>query len=193
MKKIVLASSNKGKIKEFSEMFNKLGIQIIPQSEFQVTDADETGLSFIENAILKARHCSTVTKLPSIADDSGLEVSTLDGQPGIYSAGYSGIHGNDKLNTQKLLDTLGSSTERDARFVCAVAYVKHTNDPTPIVTVGYLDGSITTEACGSRGFGYDPVFYVKEFGKTLAEISSEQKNSISHRSKALKKFLKQVP
>jgi XTP/dITP diphosphohydrolase len=193
MKKIVLASSNKGKIKEFSEMFNKLGIQIIPQSEFQVTDADETGVSFIENAILKARHCSTVTKLPSIADDSGLEVSTLDGQPGIYSARYSGIHGNDKLNTQKLLDTLGSSTERDARFVCAVAYVKHTNDPTPIVTVGYLDGSITTEACGSRGFGYDPVFYVKEFGKTLAEISSEQKNSISHRSKALKKFLKQVP
>lgn len=192
MKKIVLASNNKGKIKEFTEIFSKLGIKITPQSEFNVTDADETGLSFIENAILKARHCSAVSNLPSIADDSGLEVASLDGEPGIYSARYSGIHSDDIKNTRKLLDTLGSNIERSARFVCAIAYVKHPSDPTPIVAVGYLDGSITTEVCGSGGFGYDSVFYVREIGKTLAEISSEHKNSISHRSKALKDFLKQI-
>ncbi|MED7787467.1 RdgB/HAM1 family non-canonical purine NTP pyrophosphatase [Francisella sp. 19X1-34] len=190
MKEIVLASSNKGKIKEFKKIFAEINIKIIPQTEFNVPDAEETGLSFIENAILKARNCSEHTGLPAIADDSGLEVFSLNGEPGIYSARYSGEHGNDKANIIKLLDKLKDHSCKKARFVCALAYVKHPLDPTPITAVGFLNGEISDISRGAYGFGYDPIFILPELKKTLAEISPEHKNQVSHRSIALKKLIR---
>ncbi|WP_150466622.1 RdgB/HAM1 family non-canonical purine NTP pyrophosphatase [Francisella sp. SYW-9] len=190
MKEIVLASSNKGKIKEFTEIFAKINVKIIPQTEFNVPDADETGLSFIENAILKARNCSEHTGLPAIADDSGLEVFSLNGEPGIYSARYSGEHGNDKANIDKLLAKINHTSCKSARFVCALAYVKHPLDPTPVTTLGFLNGEISDMPRGEHGFGYDPIFTLPELNKTLAEISLEHKNKISHRAIALKNILK---
>jgi len=189
MKKIILASSNKGKIKEFKEMFSKIGIEIIPQTEFDIPDADETGLTFIENAILKARNCCAHTGLPAIADDSGLEVLSLNGEPGIYSARYAGEHGDDKANINKLLSNLTNSDQRQARFVCALAFLRHENDPTPILATGELNGEITTKEHGKDGFGYDPIFFVPHLDKTLAQVSSETKNEISHRANALSKLI----
>ncbi|MED7819428.1 MULTISPECIES: RdgB/HAM1 family non-canonical purine NTP pyrophosphatase [unclassified Francisella] len=192
MKKIVLASSNKGKIKEFKEIFANINIEIIPQTDFHVSDIDETGLSFIENAILKARNCSKHTGLPAIADDSGLEVFSLNGEPGIYSARYSGEHGNDKANIDKLLTKMNSKTSRAARFVCALAHVKHAQDPTPTISLGFLNGEIADIPKGGYGFGYDPIFKIPEFKKTLAEISPEDKNKISHRAIALNNIIKNL-
>lgn len=191
MKNIVIASSNKGKIKEFSDIFNKLGVKIIPQTEFDVPDADEIGLSFIENAIIKARNCCKETGRPSIADDSGLEVTSLNGEPGIYSARYAGKHGDDSANIVKLLNNLGNSKNRKARFICALVFLKHENDPTPIVSIGELKGSITDKPIGNNGFGYDPVFLVPEYNMTLAQIDSNIKNSISHRANALRTLIEQ--
>ncbi|QIW09602.1 RdgB/HAM1 family non-canonical purine NTP pyrophosphatase [Francisella sp. LA112445] len=190
MKEIVLASSNKGKIQEFTKIFAEINIKIIPQTEFNVPDADETGLSFIENAILKARNCSEHTSLPAIADDSGLEVFSLNGEPGIYSARYSGEHGNDKANIDKLLAKIKGATCKEARFVCALAYVKHPLDPTPVTALGFLNGEISSPPKGDYGFGYDPIFTLPEFKKTLAEISPKHKNKISHRAVALKELIK---
>ena len=191
MKKIILASSNKGKIKEFKEIFSKLGIDIIPQTEFNIPDADEIGLTFIENAILKARNCSVHTGLPAIADDSGLEVLSLNGEPGIYSARYAGQHGDDKANINKLLSNLVNSGQRQARFICALAFLRHGNDPTPILSTGELNGEITTKEHGEDGFGYDPIFFVPHLNKTLAQVSSDTKNQISHRATALSKLIGQ--
>lgn len=192
MKEIVLASSNKGKIKEFTSIFAKKNIKIIPQTNFNIPDAKETGLSFIENAILKARHCSKYTGLPAIADDSGLEVFALQGEPGIYSARYSGEHGNDSANIQKLLTKLSEIKNREARFVCTLAYIDHELDPTPIISQGFLDGEITENICGDNGFGYDPIFKPTELDKTLAQIPSDYKNKISHRAKALNDIIQLV-
>ncbi|MFC4893170.1 RdgB/HAM1 family non-canonical purine NTP pyrophosphatase [Pseudofrancisella aestuarii] len=192
MKEIVLASSNKGKIREFSEIFNRINISIVPQTKFNVPDVDETGLSFIENAIIKARHCSKYTNLPAIADDSGLCVEALNGNPGIYSARYSGTHGDDKANNQKLLSELAQESNRKAEFICAIAYVKNESDPTPLISTGKLGGIITLDEKGKKGFGYDPIFQIPEENKTLAQISQELKNKISHRAKALEKIIKQL-
>ncbi len=191
MKQIILASSNKGKIKEFKEIFSKIGIEIIPQTEFDIPDADEIGLTFIENAILKARNCSVHTGLPAIADDSGLEVLSLNGEPGIYSARYAGQHGDDKANINKLLSNLVNSGQRQARFICALAFLRHGNDPTPILSTGELNGEITTKEHGEDGFGYDPIFFVPHLNKTLAQVSSDTKNQISHRATALSKLIGQ--
>lgn len=190
MREIVLASSNKGKIKEFTEIFAQKNIKIIPQTEFNVPDTEETGLSFIENAILKARNCSKHTGLPAIADDSGLEVFSLKGKPGIYSARYSGKHGDDKANIEKLLKNLDGIVSRGARFVCSLAYVKHDLDPTPVTALGFLNGGISHEPSGDSGFGYDPIFLLPELNKTLAEIPSDYKNKISHRANALNEIIK---
>ena len=189
MKKIILASSNKGKIKEFKEIFSKIGIEIIPQTEFNIPNADEIGLTFIENAILKARNCCAHTGLPAIADDSGLEVISLNGEPGIYSARYAGKHGDDKANINKLLSNLTNSDQRQACFICALAFLRHENDPTPILATGKLNGVITTKEYGEDGFGYDPIFFVPHLNKTLAQVSSETKNKISHRANALYKLI----
>jgi len=195
---IVLASGNKGKLVELQNALDDFDVALIPQSEFDVTDADETGLSFIENAILKARHASLATGLPALADDSGLEVDALDGAPGIYSARYSIMDGeagpaSDEKNNQKLLNALkGVQPEnRTARFHCVLAYVRHAKDPNPLICQGAWEGSIQTELDGQGGFGYDPLFFIQELNCTSAQLSKEEKNKISHRGKAIEQLKKQ--
>lgn len=191
MKQIILASINKGKIKEFKEIFSKINIEIVPQTDFNIPDANEIGLTFIENALIKARNCCVHTGLPAIADDSGLEVLSLNGEPGIYSARYAGNHGDDKANINKLMANLANSNKRQARFICSLAFLKHENDPTPLLATGYLNGEITTKSYGEEGFGYDPIFLIPNLNKTLAQISSDSKNQISHRANALSQLIKQ--
>lgn len=188
---IVLASNNSGKIREFNEMFSNLGLKVKPQGEFNVEEAEETGLSFIENAILKARNACAQTGLPAIADDSGIEVDYLDGAPGIYSARFAGKHGDSQANNALLLEKLANVPEekRTARFQCVLVYMRHQNDPTPLVFQGSWEGSILTEPQGEHGFGYDPIFYVKEKGCSSAMLPKAVKNSISHRAVALEKLL----
>lgn len=194
MKKIVLGTNNQGKVKELHNLLVDSGFDVIAQSEFNVPDADETGLSFVENAIIKARHTAKLTGLPAIADDSGLAVDALDGAPGIYSARYAGEHGNDKQNIEKLLDALKDvpDEKRNAYFYCALVFMRHTNDPTPIICLGKWVGKILRSEQGQGGFGYDPVFYVPELGCSAAEISREQKSHISHRGQALQQLLTQL-
>lgn len=188
---IVLASNNAGKLREFSEMFTPLSIIITPQGELGVEDAIEDGLSFVENAIIKARHACKQTGLPAIADDSGLEVDALNGEPGIFSARYAGEHGNDQSNNAFLLEKLSgfSPEQRTARFQCVLAFMRHENDPTPFVCHGSWEGSILEKARGENGFGYDPLFWVPEKNLSSAELAKSEKNKISHRAKALQKLL----
>ncbi|MFY0678159.1 MAG: XTP/dITP diphosphatase [Neptuniibacter sp.] len=185
--KIVLASGNKGKLKEFSQVLGDLKVEVLPQSEFQVSDADETGLSFVENAILKARHAAKATGLPALADDSGLEVDALNGAPGIYSARFSAPEATDEKNNQLLLDKLqGVPVEqRTARFRCVLAFLRHADDPTPLICQGSWEGHILEQLSGNNGFGYDPLFLIPELEKTSAELVPEEKNKISHRGQAV--------
>jgi len=186
--KIVLASSNKGKLAELENALSPLGFSVLPQSEFNCTDAIEDGLSFIENAIKKARHASAQTNLPALADDSGLEVVALNGQPGIYSARYAGEHGNDAANNAKLLEDMQASAKREQRqasFRCVLALVRHQDDPTPIIAEGIWAGELLSSPSGDNGFGYDPLFYVPELNCSAAELTKEQKKQVSHRAKAL--------
>ncbi|MBO1927302.1 RdgB/HAM1 family non-canonical purine NTP pyrophosphatase [Thiomicrorhabdus sp. 6S2-11] len=197
MQKVVLASGNKGKLKEMSEILAPYGFDIVPQSEFFSDEADETGLSFIENAILKARFAAEKSGLPAIADDSGIEVSALNGKPGIYSARYSEgevQQVSDESNLQKLLTDMQdvADDKRQASYYCAMVYVAHAEDPTPIIGLGRWYGEILREKRGDGGFGYDPVFWVDEFGKASAELSKEQKNQVSHRAQALNALLMQL-
>lgn len=191
MKKVVLASSNSGKVREFNQLLSDLDIEVVPQSEFGVIDAEETGLSFVENAILKARNAAEHTGLPAIADDSGIEVDALDGAPGIYSARYAGSGATDQENLEKLLQDIAGVPEqqRTARFQCLMVYMRHANDPTPLICQGTWEGRILFEAKGDNGFGYDPVFYVPEKDCTSAQLPSDVKNSLSHRGQALRKML----
>lgn len=190
--KIVLASGNKGKLKEFNQVLADLGVEVVPQSEFNVSDADETGLSFVENAILKARHAAEVTGLPALADDSGLEVDALQGAPGIYSARFSGEDATDAKNNELLLEKLEGipSEQRSARFRCVLVFMRHANDPTPLICQGSWEGTILERASGSNGFGYDPLFWIPELEKASAELAPEQKNKLSHRGQAVQ-LLKQ--
>ncbi|MCO6555321.1 MAG: XTP/dITP diphosphatase [Gilliamella sp.] len=194
MQKIVLATNNQGKVNELQTLLANAGFDIIAQSQFNIPDADETGLTFIENALLKARHTAKLTGLPAIADDSGLAVDALDGQPGIYSARYAGEHGNDKSNNQKLLKALQNipKEKRTAYFYCALVFMRHENDPTPIICLGKWDGLILNEEQGDGGFGYDPLFYVPELGCTAAQLTKEQKSQISHRGQALKQLIEKI-
>lgn len=188
---IVLASNNAGKLREFSEMFSPLLITITPQGELGVDDAIEDGLSFVENAIIKARHACQQTGLPAIADDSGLEVDALNGEPGIFSARYAGEHGNDQANNSLLLEKLSGipPEQRTARFQCVLAFMRHANDPTPLVCHGSWEGAILDNARGENGFGYDPLFWVPEKKLSSAELAKPEKNKISHRAKALQKLI----
>ncbi|WP_415883215.1 XTP/dITP diphosphatase [Neptuniibacter sp. QD72_48] len=190
--KIVLASGNKGKLKEFNQVLADLGVKVVPQSEFNVSDADETGLSFVENAILKARHAAEVTGLPALADDSGLEVDALQGAPGIYSARFSGEDATDTKNNELLLEQLEGipSEQRSARFRCVLVFMRHANDPTPLICQGSWEGTILEQASGNNGFGYDPLFWIPELEKASAELAPEQKNQLSHRGQAVQ-LLKQ--
>lgn len=194
IEKIVLASGNKGKLREFSQVLGQWHIEVLPQSEFDVSDADETGLSFVENAILKARHAAKATGLPALADDSGLEVDALKGAPGIYSARYSGEGATDATNNAKLLEALKDvpEAERTARFRCVLAFMRHAEDPTPLICQGSWEGVIMEEACGENGFGYDPLFLIPELGKASAQLAPEQKNRLSHRGQAVQALIARI-
>lgn len=192
MKKIVLATGNQGKVKEMDQLLSDFGFEVKAQSEFNVSDVAETGGTFIENAIIKARHAAKETGLPAIADDSGLEVDYLKGAPGIYSARFSGEGATDQKNIDKLLTELKGvpEEERTARFHCVLVLMKHENDPTPLVCHGKWEGRILTQAHGSNGFGYDPIFWVPEKQCASAELIAEDKKQLSHRGKALKQLFK---
>lgn len=194
MQKIVLATNNQGKVNELQQLLANAGFDVVAQSVFNVPDAEETGLTFIENAILKARHTAKLTKLPAIADDSGLVVDALNGQPGIYSARYAGEHGNDKSNNEKLLLALKdvAKEKRTAYFYCALAFMRHENDPTPIICLGKWNGLILNEPHGNGGFGYDPLFFVPELNCSAAELTKEYKSQISHRGQALKQLIAKI-
>lgn len=194
MLKVVLASSNRGKLVELQAILQQKDIQLLPQSEFSVSDADETGLSFVENALIKARHACLATGLPAIADDSGIEVDALKGEPGIYSARYAGSHGEaaDKKNNAKLLQELEGINEskRTARFQCVITYMRHAKDPMPLICQGTWEGRILFSEEGENGFGYDPLFYVPSHGCASAKLDAATKNAISHRGQALAQLLK---
>ncbi|MDE1475350.1 XTP/dITP diphosphatase [Xenorhabdus bovienii] len=191
MQKVVLATGNAGKVRELADLLTDFGLDIVAQTELGVDSADETGLTFIENAIIKARHAAAITGLPAIADDSGLSVNALGGAPGIYSARYAGIDASDRDNLEKLLEAMRDipDEERQAQFNCVLVYLRHAEDPTPLIFHGRWSGIITHEPAGNGGFGYDPIFYVPEFGCTAAELSHEQKSAVSHRGQALKMLL----
>lgn len=190
MKKIVLATGNKGKIKEMADLLADFGLTVVPQSDFVLEDADETGTTFIENAIIKARHAAKATGLAAIADDSGLEVDYLKGAPGIYSARFAGEKASDKANYEKLLAEMqdAKDAERSARFHCVLVYLRHEKDPTPLVCHGVFEGYIAKAPSGEHGFGYDPVFFVPEHNCTMANIDPSIKKQISHRGQALQQL-----
>jgi XTP/dITP diphosphohydrolase len=187
MRRVVLATNNAGKAKELNAMLNGLDMEIVTQSALGVPEAEETGLSFIENAILKARNAAAHAKLPAIADDSGLEVDALEGAPGIHSARYAGTPSDDQANLKKLLEAMRDVPDfgRSARFRCVIVYLKHAADPAPLIAEGVWEGSILRTPKGSNGFGYDPVFWVPEKGCSSAELPPEVKNQLSHRGQAL--------
>lgn len=191
MKRIVLASGNAGKAREISEMLANYRIEVLPQSAFNVIEVEETGLTFVENALLKARNATAHSGLPAIADDSGLEVDALNGAPGIYSARYAGSDASDSDNLTKLLTALADvpGAQRTARFQCLMVYMEHANDPTPIICQGTWEGRILFEARGTQGFGYDPVFFVRTHNCSAAELPPIVKNNLSHRGQALRQLL----
>jgi XTP/dITP diphosphohydrolase len=187
-KTVVLASSNPGKLREINQILAALSLTVVPQSNFNVPDVDETGLSFVENALLKARNASRHSGMPAIADDSGIEVDYLKGAPGIYSARYAGKGASDAQNLRKLLTNLEGIPEakRTARFQCLMVYLRHETDPTPVICQGTWEGRILLEPRGENGFGYDPVFFVPTHKCTSAELPAEEKNKLSHRGQALR-------
>ena len=193
-RKVVLASGNPGKLRELQTIIGVKKVEVIPQSDFQVNEIAETGLSFVENALIKARHACAKTGLPSIADDSGIEVDALNGEPGIYSARYAGVKGPtvDTENNARLLSELEKVPELDrtARFQCVIVYLRNAKDPTPLICQGTWEGYILFEQKGKNGFGYDPLFYVPTHDCSSAELDTETKNLLSHRGQALRQLLK---
>lgn len=185
--KLVLASSNPGKLEELRGLLANTGIELVAQSDLGVEDADETGTTFVENALIKARHASLQTGLPALADDSGICVDALNGAPGLYSARYAGEHGNADRNIDKLLDALKdvSGDQRGAHFYCVLVLLRHAHDPQPLIVEGEWRGRILHKRRGSGGHGYDPVFFDPSCGQTAAEMPLDEKNCISHRGKAL--------
>ena len=190
-KKIVLASNNPGKLREIQAVLGEERYQLIQQSEFNVSEVAEIGTTFVENAIIKARHAAQHTGMPALADDSGIEVDALQGAPGIYSARYAGNNADDVVNNTKLLHELADvpDAERTARFQCVLVYMCHAKDPMPIICEGTWEGSILHETKGPNGFGYDPLFYVPTHQCSSAELDPAEKNRISHRAQALQKLI----
>lgn len=193
--RVVLASGNAGKLRELHALLGGLGIELVSQRELGVSDAEETSLSFVENALLKARHACATTGLPAIADDSGIEVDALNGEPGIYSARFAGVSGEtrevaDAANNELLLERLAGlkGSERSARFQCIIVYLRHAADPTPLICQGTWEGQILESAAGANGFGYDPLFYVPTHDCASAALTPEIKNTLSHRGQALEQL-----
>lgn len=191
MQTVVLATGNAGKVAELAGLLADFGLDVVAQTALGVNSADETGLTFIENAILKARHASAITGLPAIADDSGLAVDFLGGAPGIYSARYAGADASDRQNLDKLLAAMVSvpDAQRGASFHCVLVYLRHAEDPIPLVCHGSWRGEIGRAAVGAGGFGYDPIFYLPALGRTAAELSRAEKHGMSHRGQALTRLL----
>ncbi len=192
--KIVLASGNAGKVREINKLFTGCGIEVIPQSEFNVSEVPETGTTFVENAIIKARHAAQCTGLPAIADDSGIEVDALNARPGVYSARYAGEGASDLDNNNKMLSELEgiADAERTARYWCILAFMRHEDDPVPIITQASWEGRILEAPRGDGGFGYDPIFYVPTHACSGGELALEEKNKISHRALALQTMLEEL-
>lgn len=188
---LVVATGNQGKLKEISQLLAPLHIRVRGQKEFAIPDIEETGLTFVENALLKARNTCAHTGKPALADDSGIEVDALNGAPGIYSARYAGTGASDSANVDKLLHALRGVPEekRTARFQCVMVYLRHADDPTPLICQGTWEGTIALTPAGDNGFGYDPVFWVPQQGCTAAQLPPAIKNSLSHRGQALQHFL----
>lgn len=193
-KKVILASGNAGKLREFQQLLAACHFEVVPQSEFNVGNVDETGLTFVENAILKARHACAQTGLPAIADDSGIEVDALNGRPGIYSARYAGAAASDADNNAKLLRELADvdASKRTARYHCVLVYMRHAEDPTPLLCHGTWSGIILNAPRGEGGFGYDPLFWVPTHSCAAAELDKTEKNRISHRGKAMTELLEEL-
>ncbi|MDE2389489.1 MAG: RdgB/HAM1 family non-canonical purine NTP pyrophosphatase [Betaproteobacteria bacterium] len=189
LEKLVIASNNQGKLRELGELLAPLAIGVAPQSAFNIGEADEPHVTFVENALAKARHASRCSDLPALADDSGICVSALGGAPGVNSARYAGEPKSDERNNLKLIESLKNQTDRRAYYYCVIVLVRHADDPQPLIVDGSWHGEIIDQPRGSGGFGYDPYFYLPEFGKTSAELTAEQKNQISHRGQALAKLV----
>ena len=191
---IVLATGNPGKVRELQELLADSCYEIRPQSDYATPEAVEDGLGFVENALIKARNASKHTGLPAIADDSGIAVDALNGAPGIYSARYAGTGASDEQNLQLLLQNMQGvdDDERTARFICLMVYVRHAEDPTPIICQGEWQGTLLREPSGENGFGYDPIFFVAEKGCSSAELAADEKNRLSHRGKALQCLVQQL-
>ncbi len=190
--KIVLASANQGKLREINQVLEPLAMTPVPQSEYFDQEAEETGLTFIENAMIKARHACRLSGLPALADDSGLEVDFLDGAPGIYSSRFAGSNATDSDNNDKLLQLLNTvpKEQRTARFHCLIVYMRHESDPTPLIAHGTWEGFILEQPRGRNGFGYDPLFFCPQQGCSSAELDATIKNQVSHRASALGQLVK---
>lgn len=194
MKRLVLASGNPGKLRELSVILDDLGYQLHAQSEYGVSEVAETGTTFVENAIIKARHAASLTGLPALADDSGIEVDALDGAPGVYSARFSGPAADDAANNALLVERLQAvpAAERGARYRAVIVFMRHAGDPSPLICEGSWEGMIQLQPAGEGGFGYDPYFFLPELGRTSAELSAAEKNRISHRGMALVELKKKL-
>ena len=191
-KKIVLASGNKGKIKEFSELFANWSVDVVAQTQLHIKSVPETGTTFIENAIIKARHAASQSGLPALADDSGLVVDALSGAPGIYSSRFAGDDASDEDNVVKLLQHMQRQPNRKAHFQCVLVFMRSAEDPVPIIAQGKWHGIISEHANGNGGFGYDPIFWCPEHNCSAAQLSKQVKNTISHRGKALTSLIPEM-
>lgn len=192
MKQIVLASNNPGKLREFGQMLATIDIEVLPQAHFNIPEAEEPHITFVENALAKARHAARLTGLPALADDSGICVHALGGAPGVYSARYAGEPKSDERNNQKLISELAGKQDRRAHYVAVLVFVHHAEDPQPIICEGEWHGEIIDTPKGQNGFGYDPYFLVPDLGRTAAELSAEEKNARSHRGKALRQLIERL-
>lgn len=194
MKQLVLASGNPGKLRELSAILDELGYQLHAQSEFDVDEVAETGTTFVENAIIKARHAATITGLPALADDSGIEVDALDGAPGVYSARFAGANADDAANNALLVDKLRNvpPAERRARYRAVIVLMRHAADPSPLICEGSWEGMIQLDPAGDGGFGYDPYFFLPDLGCTSAQLSASEKNRLSHRGAALQELKRKL-
>lgn len=190
--RLILASNNAGKLKEFSELLGPIGFTLHPQGEFNVPEAEEPFATFVENALEKARHASRLTGLPALADDSGVCVNAFGGKPGVWSARFAGEPKSDARNNEKMIADLAAHADKSAYYYCVLVYVRHANDPQPVIADGRWNGEITATARGANGFGYDPHFYIPLLGKTVAQLSPAEKNAVSHRGQALRALVEKL-
>jgi len=190
--RLILASNNAGKLKEFSEILGPIGFTLHPQGEFDVPEAEEPFATFVENALAKARHAARLTGLPALADDSGVCIKAFGGAPGVYSARFAGEPKSDARNNEKVIADLAAHADKSAYYYCVLVYVRHADDPQPVIADGRWNGEITAEARGTNGFGYDPHFFIPALGKRVAELTSAEKNALSHRGQALRALVEKL-